>query len=92
MRIKVFEEYEGRWYIRVVFNGYRKTNCIGSKERALEVPRKLTTALELYGFDALKMFDQDATEPAPNSVLIFPTVNDYQKKWLAEHSYPKQTF
>jgi integrase len=84
MGIKVFEEYAGRWYIRVVFQGYRKTKCIGSKERALEVRRKLTTALELYGFDALKMFDQDAKEPAPKPVLVFPTVREYHKKWLAE--------
>ena len=84
MGVKVFEEYAGRWYIRVVYQGYRKTKCIGSRERAMEVSRKLTTALELYGFDALKIFDQDAREPAPKPVLIIPTVNDYQKKWLAE--------
>ncbi|MBN2319316.1 MAG: site-specific integrase [Acidobacteria bacterium] len=50
----------------------------------MEVSRKLTTALELYGFDALKMFYQDAGEPAPKPVLIIPTVNEYQKKWLDE--------
>ena len=84
MGVKVFEEYAGRWYIRVVYQGYRKTKCIGSRERAMEVSRKLTTALELYGFDALKMFDQDAQEPAPKPVLIIPTIDEYQKKWLAE--------
>ena len=50
----------------------------------MEVSRKLTTALKLYGSDALKIFDQDAREPAPKPVLVFSTVNEYQKKWLAE--------
>jgi hypothetical protein len=53
MGVKVVEMCPGKWYVRVVYNHFRKTKQIGSKERALEVSRKLTTALELYGFDAL---------------------------------------
>ena len=84
MGVKVFEEYAGRWYIRVVHQGYRKTKCIGSKESALEVSRKLTTALELYGFDALKMFEDSSTEAAARPVIVVPTIDQYQVKWLAE--------
>lgn len=53
MGVKVVEMYPGKWYVRVVYNHFRKTKQIGSKERALEVSRKLTTTLELYGFDVL---------------------------------------
>ena len=85
MSVKVVEMYPGSWYIRVVYKHFRKTKQIGSKERAVEVSRKLTTALELYGFDALKMFEDSAEPPVkPAPVLIIPTVDEYQVKWLAE--------
>ena len=85
MSVKVVEMYPGSWYVRVVYKHFRKTKQVGSKERAVAVSRKLTTALELYGFDALKMFE-DSTEPPvkPAPVLTVPTVNEYQVKWLAE--------
>ena len=51
MSVKVVEIYPGKWYVRVVYKNFRKTKRIGSRERAIEVGRKLTTALELYGFD-----------------------------------------
>ncbi len=85
MSVKVVEMYPGSWYIRVVYKHFRKTNQIGSKERAVEVSRKLTTALELYGFDALKMFEDRSEPPVkPAPVLIIPTVDEYQVKWLTE--------
>jgi integrase len=85
MSVKVVEIYPGSWYVRVAYKHFRKTKHIGSKERATEVSRKLTTALELYGFDALKMFDQDAREPAIKAaVLVIPTIDEYRKKWLEE--------
>ena len=85
MSVKVIELYPGSWYIRVVYKHFRKTKQIGSKERAVEVGRKLATALELYGFDALKMFE-DGTEPParPAPVPAVPTVGEYQARWLAE--------
>lgn len=84
MGVKVVEMYPGSWYVRVVYNHFRKTKHIGSKERALEVSRKLTTALELYGFDALKMFEDSSAEAAPKPVIVVPTINQYQVKWLSE--------
>jgi integrase len=83
MSVKVVEMYPDSWYIRVVYKHFRKTKCIGSKERALEIGRKLTTALELYGFDALKMFGNDG-EPAAKPAPFVPTVDQYQAKWLNE--------
>jgi hypothetical protein len=85
MSVKVVEMYPGSWYIRVVYKHFRKTKQIGSKERAVEVSRKLATALELYGFDALKMFEDSSEPPVkPAPVPTIPTVNEYQVKWLAE--------
>ncbi|MEJ2109068.1 MAG: site-specific integrase [Acidobacteriota bacterium] len=84
MGVKVIEIYPGKWYVRVVHNHFRKTKHIGSKERAMEVGRKLTTALELYGFDALNMFEDSATEPATKPAVFIPTVKEYHRKWLAE--------
>jgi integrase len=85
MGVKVVEMYPGSWYVRVVYKHFRKTKHIGSKERAVEVGRKLTTALELYGFDALKMFEDSAEPPVkPAPVPTIPTVDEYQGKWLAE--------
>ena len=83
MGVKAVEMYPGKWYVRVVYNHFRKTKQIGSKERALEVSRKLTTALELYGFDALKMFE-DSAEPAAKPAIFLPTIKEYHEKWLAE--------
>ena len=83
MGVKVVEMYPGKWYVRVVYNHFRKTKQIGSKERALEISRKLTTALELYGFDALKMFE-DSAEPAVKPAAFVPTIKEYHEKWLAE--------
>jgi integrase len=85
MSVKVVEMYPGSWYIRVVYKHFRKTKQIGSKERAVEVSRKLATALELYGFDALKMFEDSSEPPVkPAPIPTIPTVNEYQVKWLAE--------
>ena len=84
MGVKVVQMYPGRWYVRVVYNHFRKTKHIGSKERAHEVGRRLTTALELYGSDALRMFENDGTEAAARPAVLMPTIGQYQEKWLAE--------
>ena len=84
MGVKVVQMYPGRWYVRVVYNHFRKTKHIGSKERAHEVGRRLTTALELYGSDALRMFENAGTEPVARPTVLMPTIDQYQEKWLAE--------
>ena len=83
MSVKVVEIYPGKWYVRVVYRHFRKTQRIGSKERALEVARRLTTAFELYGLDAWKMF-RDGGEPAVKTAAAVPTIGEYQAGWLAE--------
>jgi hypothetical protein len=73
MSIKVVEIYSGNRYVRVACKHFRKTKNVGSKERAMEVSRKLTTALEIYGFDALKMVEngsEPAVKPVPAPGLI----------------------
>ncbi len=47
MGVKVREIYPGCWYLRITYQNIRKTKAVGSKERALELARKLTTALGL---------------------------------------------
>ena len=79
MSVKVVEIYPGKWYVRVVYNKFRKTKCIGSKERAIEVSRKLTTAFELYGLDAWKMF-KDGSGPAVKSAPAIPTIDQYLRR------------
>ena len=81
MGVKVVEMYPGRWYVRVVYNRFRKTKHIGSKERAMEVGRKLTTALELYGLDAWKMF-QDGGDLPVKSKPVLPNIAEYHSKWI----------
>jgi len=73
MGVQVRQIYDGSWYLRITFRGIRKTKAVGSKERAFELARKLTTALELYGLDALKVLEEDhereiaaAAKPVPH--------------------------
>jgi hypothetical protein len=62
MGVQVREIYSGSWYLRITYRGIRKTKAVGSKERATELARKLKTALELYGLDALKVLEEDHEE------------------------------
>jgi integrase len=85
MGVQVRQIYEGSWYLRITFQGIRKTKAVGSKERAFEVARKLTTALELYGLDALKVLEEDhESRIAPPEPPPVPTVDEYQAQWVAE--------
>jgi hypothetical protein len=47
------------------------------------VSRKLTTAFELCGLDAWKMF-KDGGGPAVKSAPAIPTIDQYQARWLEE--------
>ena len=59
MSVHVREIYPGKWYLRITYRGIRMTKAVGSKERAFELKKKLTTALELYGLDALRVLEED---------------------------------
>lgn len=49
MGVHIREIYTGKWYLRITYKGIRMTKAVGSKDRAVELKKKLTTALELYG-------------------------------------------
>src|SRR5688572_14976486 len=78
MGVKIRELYPGKWYVLVNWQGRRKTKLVGSKDQAEAVAKKVMTALEIYGFDAMKMFEK---KPKPKKL---PTVAEYSVTWLAE--------
>jgi len=85
MGVKVREIYPGKWYLRITYRNIRKTVAAGSKERAVELKRKLESALELFGLAALDVLEQDhESNIKPPQPPAIPTVDEYQAKWLAE--------
>jgi integrase len=84
MGVQVRQIYDGSWYLRITFRGIRKTKAVGSKERAFELARKLTTALELYGLDALKVLEEDHKREIAVASKPVPTIDEYQARWVAE--------
>ena len=84
MAVKVREIYPGSWYLRISYRNIRKTKVVGSKDRALELARRLTTALELYGLDALKALEEDHERAIAWTTMPVPTVDEYQARWLKE--------
>jgi integrase len=85
MSVHVREIYPGKWYLRISYQYIRKTKACASKEKAIELKRKLTTALELYGMDALKIIEADhESEIRRSAPPEIPTIDEYQKKWLVE--------
>jgi hypothetical protein len=87
MTVHVREIYPGKWYLRIAYQNIRKTKACGSKESALRLKKKLDTALELYGLDAMRVIEEAKereqtvrrSEPVP-----IPTIGEYQKKWQGE--------
>jgi len=85
MGVQVRQIYPGSWYLRITYQGIRKTKAVGSKQRAAELARKLRTALELYGLDALKVLEEDhESEIRKTEPVTVPTIDEYQTKWLDE--------
>jgi integrase len=86
MSVHIREIYPGKWYLRISYNYIRKTKACASKEKAIQLKKKLETALELYGMDALKILEADHESEIKRSAppLEIPTIDDYHKKWLAE--------
>lgn len=85
MSVHVREIYPGKWYLRITYQNIRKTKAVASKERAIELKKKLTMALDIYGLDALRVIEEEKERVAikPEPVPI-PTIDEYRKKWLAE--------
>jgi len=85
MGVQVREIYPGSWYLRITYRGTRVTKAVGSKDRAMELKKKLTTALELYGSDAFRIVDEENRETVRRSEpAIIPTVDEYQARWVTE--------
>jgi integrase len=83
MTVKVRElpKGSGKWYVKVDWHQRRVSRLFPSEERAREVAGKLATALDLYGMEALKMFQRP--EP-PRSRTHTPTVREFAERWQAE--------
>jgi len=85
MGVQVRQIYKGKWYLRITYRGIRKTKAVGSKERATELARKLNTALDLYGLDALRVIEEDHEAKVRQIERpVIPTIDEYQAKWLGE--------
>ena len=87
MSVHIREIYPGKWYLRISHQRIRKTKACGLKDSAVRLKKKLDTALELYGLDALRVIEEQKereqtvrrSEPPP-----VPTIDEYHKKWQAE--------
>jgi integrase len=84
MGVKVRQIYPGCWYLRITYRNIRKTKAVGSKQKAVELARKLTTALELYGLDALKVLEEDHEKEIARAAKPVPTIDQYQAQWVEE--------
>ena len=84
MGVHIREIYPGRWYFRITYKKIRKTKAAGSKERAVDLKKKLTTALELYGLDAFKVIEEEKGSDAMNLKPKAPTLDKFQERWLEE--------
>jgi integrase len=84
MGVHIREIYPGRWYLRITYKNIRKTKAAGSKENAIDLKKKLTTALELYGLDAFKVIEEEKGSEAVNLKPKAPTLDKFQERWLEE--------
>jgi integrase len=87
MTVHVREIYPGKWYLRITYQNIRKTKACGSKESAIKLKKKLETALELYGLDALRVIEEAKEKEQTvrrSEPVVVPTIDEYQKKWQAE--------
>ena len=84
MSVKVREIYPGSWYLRISYQNIRKTKKVGTKERAVELQKKLTTALELYGLDALKVIEENHEREIRKATKPLPKIEEFSGQWLEE--------
>jgi integrase len=69
------------WYVKIDYHQRRVSKCFSSQERAQDVAKKITDAIDLYGTEALRMFKHPETEPAR---IAMPTVEEFAAKWEQE--------
>jgi len=83
MAVKVRElpRGSGKWWVKIDYHQRRVARCFSSQERAQEVAEKITSAIDLYGMEALRMFRQPTPLPAPQTA---PTVAEFARRWELE--------
>jgi integrase len=83
MTVKVREvpKGSGKWYVKVDWHQRRVSRQFPSQERARQVAEKLIDALDLYGMEALRMFQRPEPPPAARAI---PTVREFGERWLRE--------
>ncbi len=83
MAVKVREvpPGSGKWYVKVDYRQRRVSKCFSSQERAQDVAEKITTAIDIYGIDALRMFRPPQTPAAAPKI---PTIAEFAAKWELE--------
>ena len=80
MAVKVREipPGSGKWYVKIDYRQRRASRCFSSQERAQDVADKIATAIDIYGIEALRMFQQPQSLAAPTRV---PTLAEFAAKW-----------
>ena len=80
MSVHIREIYPGKWYLRISHQYIRKTKACSSKEKAIQLKKKLEMALELYGMDALKIIEADhESEIRRSTPPEIPTIDELKK-------------
>lgn len=83
VKIRELPPKSGKWYVKVDYHQHRVARCFSSKDRAQEVAKQITDALDLYGVEALRMFKRP--EPAqPAFEKQSPTVAEFASRWEME--------
>jgi integrase len=81
VKIREIPPGSGKWYVKVDYRQRRVAKCFSSQERAQDVADKITTAIDIYGMEALRMFRTPETTVAAVKV---PTVAEFAARWEQE--------
>ena len=81
MGVHIREIYPGRWYLRITYKNIRKTKAAGSKERAIDLKKKLTTALDMLDYSMIKRW-VIRMSGTWSSWLVLPAPLNTQPCWL----------
>jgi len=83
VKIRELPPKSGKWYVKIDYHQHRVARCFSSKDRAQEVAKKITDALDIYGAEALRMFKKPEPPP-PASTKPSPTVAEFASRWELE--------
>jgi integrase len=84
IKIRELPPNSGKWYVKIDYHQHRVARCFDSKDRAQDVAKKISDALDLYGAEALRMFKKpEPPSPSPEKKPI-ATVAEFASKWELE--------